>query len=185
MNQEKYIIKMAKTFKITDDTKPTNTPLPLGVKLGPPPKEEKQAASKLPYQELVGGLIYAIKTRFEIAYAVSDVARFMGEWGEEHFKAALHILRYLYSTKEQSLTIKPTPNAPLLVAYCDANWKDVRDTGPEYNDKYKSQTGYLIFFAGSLVQWRSRRQGEGLCPPWRQSTMLRLTVQRILFGFEN
>ena len=48
----------------------------------------------MPFQSLVGGLIYVAKTRPDVSFAISDVARFMSCWGAMHFKAALRILMY-------------------------------------------------------------------------------------------
>jgi hypothetical protein len=162
LSQQHYIEKMAKQFNIDDNSRAVDTPGEYNRKLTldmlPKSPEEKLAAAKLPFQELVGCLIYITKTRPDVAYAISDVARFMSNWGVDHFKAALRILRYLYSTKEKTILLSSSKDHPLsLSAYCDANYADDRDSGENFDDKWKSQGGYLIYLGGSLISWRSRR----------------------------
>jgi hypothetical protein len=160
LSQKSYIEKMAEKFNMCDMSI-VDTPCVYNSKLTrdmcPQTPDEKIAAAQLPFQALVGGLIYAVKTRPDIAFAVSDVARFMNCWGVAHFRAAKRILRYLYSTRDKCLLIDPVREPFSLVAFCDANFGDDRDSGPEVDDKHKSQGGYLVFLNGSLVSWRSRR----------------------------
>ena len=159
MCQEKYIERVAKRFCINDMSRPVDTPGQYGLKLSvrdlPCNDEEESEASKLPYQELVGALLYATKTRPDVAYAVSDVSRFMSRWGMSHYKAALRILRYLYATKDRALII--SADAPMeLRVYADANYGDERES--EKDDvKWKSQGGFLVYLSDTLVSWRSRR----------------------------
>ena len=161
LSQKQYIEKLAETFCVTPDTKPVDTPAALNHKLTldmlPKTEEEKKNAAKLPYRELVGSLIYVTKTRPDVAYDVSDVARFMSDWGKEHFTAALRILKYLYATRDRTLLISPNSEPISLSVYCDANYGDDRDSGEEINDKWKSQGGYLMLLNNNLVSWRSRR----------------------------
>ena len=113
--------------------------------------KEKLDARKLPYQALLGSLIYAAKTRPDVAYAISDAARFMSEWGSGHFKAAVRILKYLYSTRHQCVHIKPNDHHFKLYAYSDANWCDPRETSEIVDDKYKAQYGWIVGVAGCLL----------------------------------
>ena len=161
MSQKHYIEQVAARFNIDTNTKPTETPCVYGNLLSPAmlPKndDEKRAAVKLPYQALLGCLIYTAKTRPDVAYAISDAARFMSNWGVGHYKAALRILRYLYTTRDVCIHIKPVGELKLY-AYTDANWCDPRETGGEVDDKYKPQFGYLVGVGGVLLSWTSRRQ---------------------------
>ena len=162
MSQKHYIERMAKRFNIDDNAKPTETPAMYGTKLTtdmcPKSDDEKLAAAKLPFQALVGGLIYVTKTRPDVAYQISDVARFMSEWGVEHFKAAMRILRYLYCTRDVCLCIMPDERDMIVSCYVDANWGDDRDSGEMIDDKWKSQYGYAIYVNNCLISWCSKRQ---------------------------
>ena len=161
MSQSHYIERMAEKFNVNESGKNVDTPVVYGKMLAsamcPATNEEKLAAAKLPYQSLVGGLIYACKTRPEVAFAISDVARFMNCWGVDHFKAALRILRYLYATRDKCIHIKPNGNDLVVSAYSDANWCDPRESGDVVDDKYKPQYGFVVFVSGVPVSWTSRR----------------------------
>ncbi len=100
MSQQHYIERMAMRFNIDSDAKPVRTPALHGKMLVSASDVDKAAAAKLPYPALLGCLIYCAKTRPDVAYAISDAARFMGCWDSEHFNAAMRILRYLYTTRE-------------------------------------------------------------------------------------
>jgi hypothetical protein len=162
MSQKHYIERMAKKFNIDENAKDVETPRQYGIKLmddmRPKNEHERVAAAKLPFQSLVGGLIYTVKTRPDVAYHVSDVARFMSNWGVEHFKAAMRILRYLYSTRDLCLCIMPDDHDMTLSCYVDANWGDDRDSGEEVDDKWKSQYGYAMYVNNCLISWCSKRQ---------------------------
>ena len=161
VDQQKYIEKLAEMFCIDNSTKPAEQPGVFGQHLTldmlPQTESEREEAAKLPMQELVGGLIYINKTRPDIAYAISDVARFMSRWGVEHFKRALLILKYLYNTRDKKLLFSRTDTPFTISTYCDANYGDERDSGNVADDKWKSQGCFLIYLADCLVSWRSRR----------------------------
>ena len=152
LSQEHYIEKMAEKFNINDSSRSVDTPGEYSRKLTksmlPQNPKEKLEAAKLPFQQLVGCLIYITKTRPDVAYAISDVARFMSHWGVEHFKAALRILRYLYSTRDRKILLSSSKDLPFEVScYCDANYGDDREE--EGKDvKWKSQEGVYYISGG-------------------------------------
>ena len=158
IDQTKYIEEVARRFNINDKIKPVYTPEIASRKLVPATEEERKAANKLQFQELVGCLIYANMSRPDIAYAISNVARFMGGWSKEHYDAALRILTYLYTTRDQTLVFKAAATKkPELWGYVDANNMDSRESGGDIDDKWKPQGGYIIIWNGCVVSWRSSR----------------------------
>ena len=163
LDQKAYIEAMADRFSVAEDSKKqVEQPCVYGEKLTkeqlPKTDEEKREAKKLPFQALVGSLIYVSKTRPDVAYAISNVARFMSCWGVIHFKAALRILKYLYLTRDLKHVIKCHDNELILHAYVDANWKDERESTNVNEDvKWKSQYGYLVYIDSVLVSWVSKR----------------------------
>ena len=162
LDQKTYIENMADRFGVVDSKKQVEQPCVYGEKLTkeqlPKTEEEEREAKKLPFQALVGSLIYVSKTRPDVAYAISNVARFMSCWGVVHFKAALRILTYLYQTRDMKHVIKSSDNDIILHAYVDANWKDERESANENEDvKWKSQYGYLLYLDNVLVSWVSKR----------------------------
>ena len=59
----------------------------------------------IPYREAVGSLLWiANGTRPDVAYVVSQVARYMSNPGMEHWNAVKRILRYLKGTMDLKLT---------------------------------------------------------------------------------
>ena len=164
IDQSKYIEKIANRFGINDSKhmKKRRTPGDFGKKLTleqlPETLEDKKDAMKYDMPALVGALIYTIRTRFDVSYAISDVSRFMSKWGVEHYKHAIRILEYLYQTRDMKIKINSNymKDELKLTLYVDANYGDDREH-TERDDKWKSQGGYVLFLGGALVSWVSRR----------------------------
>ena len=107
-----------------------------------------------PYRKLLGCLMFiAMWGRPDIATAVSLCARFQDNPGKRHWQALCHILAYLRQTQHKC--IRYSNNAHQnddLVAYVDADFanSDV--------DGLKSRTGYVFFWCGGPIVWRSTLQ---------------------------
>ena len=158
LSQSEYIEKLADRFRIDKNCREEVPGLP-GIVLSkddlPQTEQEAKEAAKLPYPALIGCLIYLVKSRPDLAFPISDLARFMSSWGQKHFRQALRVLRYAFYTRETFLTFRKRNGEMLIRAYVDANFGDPRDTG--LGDKWKSQGGYLIYLDGNLVHWSSKR----------------------------
>lgn len=103
-----------------------------------------------PVRSLVGGLLYVSNmTRPDVAAAVSYLSRYLDRPSKRVFKYAKHILKYLKTTKHQTLTLGNIDGSNLVV-YADANYASIGDR--------KSQSGGLFKLAGSTVGWHSRKQ---------------------------
>ena len=115
--------------------------------------EEAKEMKNIPYRALVGSLMHAmVGTRPDIAFAVSQVARFMHNPGPKHWTAAKRILRYLKKTKDMKIAFqKNAQNVTSLHAYADADWA----SNP---DDRKSITGYIFMSRNAPLSWCSRRQ---------------------------
>ena len=108
MSQEKYLNDVLTRFEEYIKTRKANpeNPLPTSIKLV---KEvlsdgERSSAADLPYRELIGSLMYlAVGTRPDIAFSVSILSRFVSAPSLIHWKAALHVLRYLRGTRSYSI----------------------------------------------------------------------------------
>ena len=160
LSQETYIVEVARRFGAEDENGrevlPGGAPeCDLSIDDVPTDPEELAEAKKLPYPALVGCLIYATKTRPEVSFAISDVAKYMSRWGRKHYNQAMRILRYLYRSRKKMLTYTKNDAPVELMAYVDANYGDKRDTGS--GDKWRSQGGYLMYVGGQLISWRSKR----------------------------
>ena len=103
------------------------------------------------YQVVVGNLLYlSTKTRSDMAYAVSCVARFCTKPIKEHWTGVKRILRYLKGTNKFGLIYREdTPVA--ITGYSDADWAgDVGDR--------KSTSGYVFLLGGAAISWKSSKQ---------------------------
>ena len=105
----------------------------------------------LHYQSAVGSLLHVSGwTRPDIAFAVSNVARFCSSPSKEHWTAVKRILRYLKGTSNYGLSYLRNDNNDTLVGYSDADWAgDVNDC--------KSTSGYLFMMSGAAVSWKSQK----------------------------
>ena len=95
------------------------------------------------YLSLLGALIFVLKTRLDIAFAVSHAATKSRAPTMEDMMDLLQILNYLYITRDYGLIWKVgKPGDPLtLVCYVDASWLSTPDM--------KSQSGYMMSFGDS------------------------------------
>ena len=86
-----------------ENYKPTATPIDNGAKLTKATEDRKLFNQEL-YQSAIGSLLYfSTRTRLDIAYAVSNVARFSSKPTMEHWKSIKHIMRYLNGTRNYGL----------------------------------------------------------------------------------
>lgn len=145
IHQEKYIDKILKKFNM-EDCKTSVTPIEPNLKLLKSDKSE----NNLPYQQLIGTLMYlAVATRPDIMFSVSYLSQFNSCYGEEHFKSAKRILRYLKGTKTAALCYKKTELE--LYGQADADFASC-------TVDRKSYSGYCFKFAGAPISWESKKQ---------------------------
>ncbi len=113
------------------------------------------------YASVVGILLYLLgHTRPDLAYSVSQVARFMFNPKHSHKIAIKRIGRYLIGTKDKGMIIKPTSTID-IDAYPDADFAGLY--GYEDNNDpvcVRSRTGYVITVAGCPIYWSSKLQTE-------------------------
>lgn len=149
LNQKLYIINMAIRFG-QQNAKQTTTPAATTTKLrqdmGSPP-------TKRNYRALIGCLLYVVITRPDVATIISQLSRYLQSPQEAHYKAALRVLRFLYSTRNRSLHYVDHLLAAgfELVAFSDSTWNSNIDNS-------RSRSGYAIFFNGCLIAWKSTLQ---------------------------
>ena len=149
LNQKPYILDLLKKYNMKD-CNPICTPL----EVRPSkviPTEELQVAKDVPYQNLIGGLMYLVVcTRPDIAYAVSYLSQYNKKPTQNHWKSAKRVLRYLKYTIDKCIIYKFKPGIPKLLAYSDADYaNDVIDR--------KSYGGYVFFMAGGPISWESKK----------------------------
>ena len=154
LSQEKYVDNFLRKFKL-EDVKATRTPLDPGCALSrqmnAETEEDRRLTVKQPYRELVGSLMYLmVCTRPDIAYSVSQLSRYSSNHGLGHWKALMHVIRYVKGTKGLGITFKGGIGLyPSL--FSDASFaSDV--------DSRRSVSGYISYIGGGPVSWKSKLQ---------------------------
>ena len=106
------------------------------------------------YRSKVGSMSYFAQcTRPDIAYAVNKLCRHLGNPNKNCIRAMNHLIQYLAGTPHLGIRYHFGESTALrLEAYADASY------GGEETDAAKSHHGYLIYFAGGLIDWSSNLQ---------------------------
>ena len=84
-------------------------------------------------------------TRYDIGYAVNQLARAMSKPSKAHMAAAKHLLRYPAGTTNFAITYKRWGFK--LTAFSDANWGNNPDNG-------KSTSSYVAFLSNDPVSFK-------------------------------
>ena len=154
LHQSVYIQSLLVRFNMTD-CKPHSSP-----SLVTPLPESPYLSEDIPYQSLVGSLLYAaVCTRPDIAESVGRLTRFMAQPTEALWVAAKRVLRYLSGTRDFGLTFGNIPDyvngkdvyANIPYGYSDSDWAGDLPTR-------KSTGGYVFMLNGGPVSWKSQLQ---------------------------
>ena len=156
LNQTEYVQELLERFNMSDCV---STPTPIvhrlsevngGEKLSPTEHEQ--------YRNMVGSLLYlACWSRPDLAFAVSELSRFVSSPGQNHLKAVKHLLRYLKGTQDLGLKFaKPKNTGPMdrpnvLWGFVDSDWAGCPDSR-------RSTSGYALMLNGAAISWKSKRQ---------------------------
>ena len=109
-------------------------------------KEDKRR-----FQAITGSVMYLGQvTRYDIGYAVNQLAWAMSKPSKAHMAAAKHLLRYLAGTTNFAITYKR--GGFKLTAFSDANWGNNPDSG-------KSTSSYIAFLSNDPVSFKLGLQG--------------------------
>jgi hypothetical protein len=113
------------------------------------------------YRSVIGMLLYlSTNTRPDIAFAVSQAARFSNNPKQSHATAVKTIVRYLFRTRDQG-TIVTMTNKLDIKLYVDADfaglYKKEKDSDP---NSARSRTGYILILGGFPLIWKSHLQSE-------------------------
>jgi hypothetical protein len=138
--QQLYIPRMCDKFYLTD-AKPVTSPIDAGqmCKLRskePATAEEFIHETKVPYRELIGGImLVATRTRPDVAAAVGILARRVADPREIDWQAAKRVLWYLKGMASLALTF-PSSGDVNLTTYAGADYETSSDrtslSGVEY-----------------------------------------------------
>jgi hypothetical protein len=149
IHQSVYITKLLERFGLAN-CNPRRLPFDSGVTLTDDPEPFTDPGLIKLYQQITGCLIYlANRTRLDISWHVTQLARFMSKPGETHLRASKEILRYLAGTRTYG-SIYDCISQPTLTAYSDASW------GSAYDGK--SYSGWLVQHCDGPISWASTIQ---------------------------
>ena len=147
IGQPAYTTEVLKRFQM-ENSKPTATTIDTGAKLTKATEDSKLFNQEL-HQSAIGSLLYlSTRIRPDIAYAVSNVARFCSKPTMEHWNSIKHIMRYLNGTWNYGL-LYDKEKATDFIGYSDADWAG------DLDDR-RSTSGYLFKLSRAAVSWRSK-----------------------------
>ncbi|KAL2252650.1 UNVERIFIED_CONTAM: Retrovirus-related Pol polyprotein from transposon TNT 1-94 [Sesamum indicum] len=89
-------------------------------------------------------------TRPDICFAKQQLSQYVQEPSEEHWQAAIHLIRYLKGNHSSGLFFSSS-NKLKLTAFSDADWATCRRTR-------RSTTAYCIFMGTAPISWKSKKQ---------------------------
>mmetsp|Transcript_45870 Transcript_45870/g.107157 ORF Transcript_45870/g.107157 Transcript_45870/m.107157 type:complete len:305 (-) Transcript_45870:32-946(-) len=110
------------------------------------------------YRSMVGALLFIANTcRPDVAFASNFLARSMANPTVSSFGAAKRVWRYLAGSKDRGLLYRcrKTCEGESLshaTAYFDSDW------AADLERRRSTTTGYVFYFAGAPVIWRSSKQ---------------------------
>ncbi|KAI3644715.1 hypothetical protein MP228_010879 [Amoeboaphelidium protococcarum] len=152
LNQEKYIRSIVERFDMRNEhhVKTPCATYKLDLSMCPQDENQRQEMEQIPYQQAVGCLMHLVQCcRPDIAYAVSQVARFMKNPGMKHWLAVKRIYGYLQSTAHMGIEIDCTKAG--LTGFSDSDHCGNLDHS-------KSTSGYVFYLCGVPVSWKSSLQ---------------------------
>jgi hypothetical protein len=144
-----YIEKITRRFGLLDGKCPS-TPLP-AYEL----KKNEGQASKAQikdYQRRVGSVLYtAIMIRPDVAFAASQLSRFLTNPSLDHLAAVNWALRYLFGTRFLGIMYSGELLDTDLMIASDASFADDKETR-------HSSYGYTVSLFGGLIAWKASKQ---------------------------
>jgi hypothetical protein len=143
-----------------DNTKGKDTPAPSTASIDRD-LNGKEHSESWEYRSVIGKLNFLEKsTRPDIAFAVHQCARYSSNPKESHSAAVRYIVRYLMTTRDKGLVLRP--NGHSFVCYVDADFQGGWDikTAAEDSTTAKSRTAYIVMYGGCPIVWASKMQTD-------------------------
>lgn len=126
------------------------------------------------YRRLVGRLIYLGNTRPDLAYSIHILTQFMQAPRQEHWDAALRVVRYLKHSPGQGILLRSDSFLTLKV-WCDADFGSCPLTR-------RSLTGWFIQLGNSPISWKtSKRETVSNSSAESEYRALSTTVKEVLW----
>ncbi|CAM9682894.1 unnamed protein product, partial [Sphacelaria rigidula] len=146
LSQENYTKSILEKYGM-GDCNPLSTPgTGAELSLNQPEEQLLDSAATQRFQAITGSIIYLAQvTRYDIQFAVNQLARAMSTPSKAHMGAAKHILRYLAGSATFDITYKK--GGFQLTAFSDTNWGNNPDNG-------KSMSSYIAMLSNAPVSFK-------------------------------
>ncbi|GAA0140523.1 transmembrane signal receptor [Lithospermum erythrorhizon] len=102
------------------------------------------------YRRMVGHLLYLSYTRPDLAYAVHILSQFLQRPRQDHWDAALRVVRYLNNSPGQGILLCSDSDL-MLSCWCDSDWVSCLMT-------HRSITECLVFLRGSPISLKTKKE---------------------------
>jgi transposase InsO family protein len=145
--QRKYALDIIKETGFLG-SKPASTPMEQNHRLAL--AEGPELSHPDQFRRLVGRLLYLCFTRPELTYSVHVLSQFMHQPRQEHWEAALRVVRYLKGKPGQGILLNRNCDLKLS-GWCDSDWASCPLTR-------KSLTGWIIHLGDSPISWKTKKQ---------------------------
>ena len=111
------------------------------------------------YKSGTGSLMYLLKhSRPELSNCIRELSKAMQGASEDHLREMKRIIHYMLHTKNKGLKMEPIIEEDetgrvkhKIKGICDATWSSDKDDG-------RSVSGFIIYYMGVPISWRSRTQ---------------------------
>jgi hypothetical protein len=156
LHLDHYVSEMLNEYKtyIKKSLRPKRVPFSPGVVLRPEDSPPIPDPSKQKfYRSFVAKLQFAASwIRFDISFAVSQLARFCASAGSTHWAALHHLMEYIEGLPSFKITYRRrvTHNQDLLSGYADSDWGN--------SSSRRSTSGNLMLYNQAPIMWRSKMQ---------------------------
>jgi hypothetical protein len=151
LSQNRQIQRLIEKYNLIDSKQTFKTPMEAKLDLVSGSKDD---LPDVPYAQLVCALLFIARcTRPSILFSVTLLCRYLTNYTQPHFKAAMRILTYLKCTLNLKLVYRVTTTVKPLQIYIDSDWGGDKETG-------RSTSGGIIFLYGNPVAWFCQKQSD-------------------------
>ena len=102
------------------------------------------------YRRLMGRLIYLVHTRPELSYSVHVLLQFMKKPRQDHWQAALRVVRFIKGSLGQGIMLSSSADLSLTV-FCDSDWSSCPLTR-------RSLSAFVVMLGDSPISWKTKKQ---------------------------
>ena len=121
-------------------------------------KEEPTPEMLTEFRSLIGSIGFAATTvRYDVAYAVSVLSRYLMRPNQKVIEAAKRVIRYLLKTRDFKITWS-TEEGDIAANRIDRMWGAVDASFAADPITRRSHSGFLIFNNGGAISWKSGLQ---------------------------